>query len=435
MFNSNSITAVDAATFLNRWQRPLYDSYSFGQIPTSIERLLDPISPAGLPADVFGPHGYPQVQRVVVVLIDALGWNLFQKAAAAQLIGIDRFVESGTVSKLSSLFPSTTVAHVHCLNSGLLPCQSGWFEWRQYWPTLDRVVSPLLFSWGEDAGGQGRSTPDTLVAAGITPEAVFQPSPFHRTLGDRGVEILEYLPAAYANSSYNRVVRGTAQRRGYDTWEAGLQDLAKVLNTPSSQQQYIKFYVPDIDTLSHRHGWDATPVWDQLKALFYALETTLFCNIPQQGETAILLTADHGQLVFNPGDTIYLDELIPDLVPMLAVAQDGTPLFPCGSNRDVFLRVQPDCVDAALALLQCKLAGIAQVLRLDQVAEVLFGPTCGPDFLAITGQILVLPEGNHTLFCAGPEGRYKSPSIATREGTHGGLTRAEAQVPLAYVRV
>jgi len=430
MFNPPSIAAVDGATFLDQWQRPLYNSYSFGQIPASIGRLLGQGSPHGLPADVFGPQGYPPVRRVVVVLMDALGWNLFERAAAAQVIGVTRLVNDGVVSKLSTLFPSTTTAHVHCLNTGLLPCQSHLFEWRQYWPALDQIISPLIFSKGEDAGGQVTMRPNTLVEAGVDPGVVLQPSPFHQLLADGDVDILEYLPAAYAHSTYNATVNAMAQRRGYDTVEAGLHDLATVLAAPTDRQ-YVRFYIPDIDSLSHQHGWDSEMVWSRLKALFLALENTIFRGTSQRGETAILLTADHGQIVSDPAATLYLDEAIPELMPMLAPNRQGAPLFPCGSNRDVFLQVQPAWVDAAFDLLQRKLAGFATVLRTAEVADVLFGPDCSQDFLAVTGQILVLPEGKSTVFLAGPGGRYKGEY----QGTHGGLTRAEAQIPLAYLRV
>ena len=148
----------------------------------------------GLPEDVFGTSTYPKPNSVVIFLIDALGWNLFSRAASENLPGLSRFIDEGVVSKLSTLFPSTTAAHVHCLNTGLLPRQSQVFEWRQVWPTLDRIISPLIFSKGEDAGGRTPKKSHTLLDTGIQPEDVFPPSGLHQQLSDRGVDVISIYP-------------------------------------------------------------------------------------------------------------------------------------------------------------------------------------------------------------------------------------------------
>ncbi|MBT9315712.1 alkaline phosphatase family protein [Leptothoe spongobia] len=428
MLNTKSIAAVNSATFLGTLQRPLYGHYCFSEIPGTISKLLDTPQQSGLPDDVFGPTGYPQPKHVVLFLIDAFGWNLFNRAAQENLPGISRFIDQGVVSKLSTLFPSTTAAHVHCLNTGLLPQQSQVFEWRQAWPSLNRVISPLIFSKGEDAGGRHPKKSHTLLEADIQPEDVFPPSTFHQRLIDQGIDVIEYLPKAYVDGCYSLAVNPMIQRRGYSSLEKGLHDLQAILNA-ATRQQYVKFYLPDIDSLSHDHGYTSDIVWNRVKEVFATLENLLFSNLNDHQNIAILLTADHGQVVIDAAATVYLDEEIPELMPMLAHSQDGAPLFPCGSSRDVFLQVKPEYVDQALTLLKQRLAGVAQVLLIQDVADTLFGESPSQEFLNVVGQIVILPEDSNTVFFAGPDGHYKGQ----QRGTHGGLTPSEAQIPFAYL--
>ncbi len=429
MLNTKSINAVDSATFLDNLQRPLYGHYCFSEIPGTISKLLGDPKPTGLPTDAFGTDTYPQPHSVVIFLIDAFGWNLFHRAAQENLPGISRFMEQGVVSKLSTLFPSTTTSHVHCLNTGLLPQQSQIFEWRQVWPALNQVISPLLFSKVEDSGGKNDAKRHTLLEAGIKPQDVFPPSAFHQQLVERGIDVIEYLPKAYVDGCYSQAVNPMVKRQGYEQLETGLQDLTTVLNTATGQQ-YIRFYLPDVDSLSHQHGYTSDIVWKRVNEIFAALENLLFSNLEHHQDLAILLTADHGQVVIDSTKTFFLDEEIPELMPMLTHNQNGEPLFPCGSGRDVFLHIKPEYIEQALTLLQQRLAGIARVLRIKDVADSLFGPSPSQDFLNIVGQLLILPENCNTVFFAGPNGHYKRQ----RRGTHGGLTPAEAQIPFAYLK-
>src|SRR5690349_16446954 len=165
MLNAISLNAVNSSRFSQHFKKPLYDTYCFANLPATIDYLLSGIKQNTLPLDVLGtlPTRY---NKVVLFFIDAFGWRFFQQYADKYPL-LKTFQQHGVVSKLTSQFPSTTPAHVTCINTGLNVSQSGVYEWNYYEPLVDEVITPLLFSY---AGDKER---DTLKHAGIAAEAYF----------------------------------------------------------------------------------------------------------------------------------------------------------------------------------------------------------------------------------------------------------------------
>ncbi len=138
---------------------PAYGGGSFADIPAFLQStLLGGSSPALQPQGWASlPHRY---DRVVVLFLDALGWRFFERFQDHPLL--QRFVRSGSVTRLTSQFPSTTSAHVTTLYTGDPVGQHGVFEWFYYEPVVDAMIGPLalLFRrrrWAGNPGLRGRS--------------------------------------------------------------------------------------------------------------------------------------------------------------------------------------------------------------------------------------------------------------------------------------
>jgi hypothetical protein len=59
----------------DRLLRPIYDDYSFANIPNTVEFLLTGTSRGRLlPPDCFGGT-YPRADKVVLIFIDSFGWQ------------------------------------------------------------------------------------------------------------------------------------------------------------------------------------------------------------------------------------------------------------------------------------------------------------------------------------------------------------------------
>jgi predicted AlkP superfamily pyrophosphatase or phosphodiesterase len=95
----------------SRLVKPIYADYSFGNIPNTIEYLLTgnrhgPL----LPPDCFG-GAYPRPKRIVTFSVDSFGWQFWQQYHG-RYAATSRVVKEGTLTPISTLFPSTTAASV-----------------------------------------------------------------------------------------------------------------------------------------------------------------------------------------------------------------------------------------------------------------------------------------------------------------------------------
>ena len=141
MFNEESINLVDSARFNQYFYKPLYESYSFAQIPTTIQRLLTG-GEGGLPSKILA-HLPTAYRKVVLILVDGFGWRFLTRHLDRYPF-LKRFADQGVISKLTSQFPSTTAAHITTLNSGLSVGETGIYEWLYYEPAIDAIISPLI---------------------------------------------------------------------------------------------------------------------------------------------------------------------------------------------------------------------------------------------------------------------------------------------------
>ncbi len=421
MINREAVDAVAAARFGERFVRPLYESYCFARVPHTIEAMLTGAVTPGLPPAALA--GLPdRCETVVLVFLDAFGWRFFAPRAERYPF-LRRFLESGVVSPLTTMFPSTTAAHVTTLNTGLSPATSGVFEWFYYEPQVDAIIAPLRFSY---AGDRNR---ETLTSVGVNPANLFPRSPLYQRLVASEVRTTIFQHRDYANSAYSRTVFAGAEMVPYRTMPEALTTLAQRLKTHSGSAYYY-LYFDMIDAAAHTHGPDSAYVEAEIDIALTALDRLLHPALQaHRGEVALLLIADHGQITVDPKTTIYLNQLLPDLVPATRTNAAGKLLVPAGSRRDMFLYIRDERLDEIHASLTHLLAGRAEVHRTtDLIAAGMFGSEPGPAFLGRVANLVVLPYVGETVWWDFRErGRFDT----IYRGLHGGLSRDEAETQLA----
>jgi predicted AlkP superfamily pyrophosphatase or phosphodiesterase len=91
--------------------KPRYDSAGFASLPTRIGDFLSS----------------NQYDAVVLFLIDAFGWRFFEKFQDSPFL--KRVTQVGSVTKITSQFPSTTAAHITTIHTGMPVGEHGIFEW------------------------------------------------------------------------------------------------------------------------------------------------------------------------------------------------------------------------------------------------------------------------------------------------------------------
>jgi len=391
--------------------RPRYGAGCFADLPQTIRRLLSGAEGPGL---VEGRYS-----KVVLFFVDAFGWRFF--APRRQRYSFLRhFDECGSALKITAQFPSTTSAHVTCIQTGLPPVQSGVFEWQYYEPEADQIIKPLLFA-PLDSHDRG--------SLEIEPAKILPHENLYRDLAAAGVRSYVFQPAEHFNSPYNQWTFRGANTRPYRTLPSALKSLQLLLDEVEGPA-YFFLYFDGIDKVGHSYGPDSPQVDAELDA-FLTIADRLFLESAagRHEDTLLLVSADHGMTAVDPQTTIYLDRAaeFTGCERFLRRNKKGELLVPAGSARDMFLYIEEGLLDEAQTFFAQRLAGRAAVRRVaEMVEEGYFGP--GPAsaaFLARVGDLVILPYAHETLWWwSGGDGEQHF------YGNHGGLTRDEMETPL-----
>ena len=390
---------------MREWCRPEQGRRCFDQLPATVERLLT--GATGGPA-LDEPLLRGRFERVVFVYFDAFGWALLERHTRHPVFARAR--SDGVLVPLTAQFPSTTTAQVTTIHSGLPVAAHGLYEWHVYEPSLDRLVTPLLFSFAGD-GVRG-----TLLGH-IDPDALFPTDSIYPRLAEAGVRSTVVLPATIAASTPNIALLRGAAVVPFGTAGDGLAAAAAALRGGAG---YAHVYVEELDSLMHAVGTD-DPAMDLVTRK--VLDDVHRATFPSG--TLVLLTADHGMSPVDPARTIYVNELWPELATHLETGADGKPLAPAGSCRDLFLHAREGHVDAICASLGERLDGVADVVRVAElIGEGIFAEP-SPRLSVRLANVAALPRHGEAVYWHEP-GRF----VQHLHGQHGGLSPQEMEIPL-----
>jgi len=222
----------------------------------------------------FLPHergidgiGKIEGDRIILVLVDALGLNLYSKY----------WKDFGYLISLSSVFPSTTAAAVTSIFTGLTPKEHGLLEWYMYYEDYGDVIKSIPFA------PMDSDKNDALLDMGYNPKSLFGLETMFTKLKSNGVQAGAYIKKEYTESSYSRCMLRDSELRGYSSFE----ELEKLIK--SDEHQFIYVYIDDLDITQHAYGPDAEETERVLKRI-----KVFFERIRVRG-TTILVAADHGQ--------------------------------------------------------------------------------------------------------------------------------------------
>ena len=420
MLNQKSLDAVAVSNFKNQFCKPLYSSYCFSRIPATIKSLLLNESFERLPQDTTKEGTY---NHVILLFIDGFGWQFFQHYVQKYPF-LKQFLENGIASKLTSQFPSTTAAHVTCINTGLSTGESGVYEWFYYEPKLDRVIAPLLFSFA------GEKQLYTLKKAGVKPEDLYPTRTIYQDLQEQGIHSRVIQHESIIDSPYSRVMFKGAQSLSYLYFQEALKKLNDQREQDQDKKCYYYLYFGDIDSAGHRHGIFSEAFEKEVDHCFRTLQTLL--EQKTSVKTACILVADHGMTEIHPKSTRYLNLEIPECIQWFKTTKKGVPIVPAGSCRDFFLHIQPEYLDTAKKRLQEHFKGIAEiVLTQDLIAEKMFCENEPSEaFLERVGNLVILPFGNESIWWY-EKHRFEQHFYAM----HGGLTRPEMEIPFLFTEL
>lgn len=401
---------------------PKYNGESILNIPSTILSLFDipPLKPT-LPEDyyknIFG------LEKILFLFVDGLGFNLFQNKCLKYNF-FRKLSDKGVVSKITSIFPSTTSAALNTYNSGLSPLEHGLPEWTVYFKELDCVLESLPFV---------PVFPDDLQKTLNPPEDIlFGQETIYQKLNQKNIPSFAFLYKSYSDSFYNKKAYFGSHIVSYNS----ITDLMVSLRKKFLETQgraYFLLYWSAFDFSSHNFGPESEEAAAEISLFSYMFQEEFINKIDNDtaSNIALFLSADHGQIGVNPKNTIYLEQ-IEGLVENFQVDEDGKLIPPTGGARDIFLHIKEEKLNQTLELLRRELVDVAEVLETKvAIRDGLFGSgNIHPKFLDRIGNVLILAHKNNTIwYHFDPKEDFKF------FGYHGGLSSDEMLVPFVSVKL
>ncbi|ADD05949.1 phosphodiesterase/nucleotide pyrophosphatase domain protein [Natrialba magadii ATCC 43099] len=439
-------TGTDEDAGRGEYWFPAYDDYCVANVPETALSLLSHSSSDTfehrLPKSVFDGVDLDGIDTVVLFLLDGFGYEHWKRDYRDHDL-LARITDQGTVTPLTSIYPSETAAAITTLQTGSLPVEHGLLGWYQYLESADQVITtlPFLTTSGE---------PLESVAPDADPRELFDAETLYARAADEGIDSYVIQPEAYADSGYSRASTAGAERIGYDDptdlaatirevcESSGSGPSSTATSTPTRMPTYIYAYEPTIDAVSHVEGTTADRYQDELATITTQLQQEFVGALESSAaeRTLLLVTADHGLVDTVPSENIEMGtwDDWPAIRESFRRDEHGEPRLPTGSPRNVHFHVQPDRIADVRERLETHLGDEAMIVTREVALEGdLFGPGVPSSlFESRCGDLLVIHRNRGLSW---PLPGTDESAVGDQIGLHGGLTREEMLVPLAAVRL
>lgn len=394
---------------------PDYDGYSFHRVvPTALSALDAAVGPT-LPGDVFDGVE-TDVDRVLFVLLDGFGDSLWREHAPDHVF-LRRLGERGTVTPLTSVFPSETAAAIPSMHAATTAARHGAIGWFQWLEEVDGMVQTLPFT-----------TPDgepADEAHGADWSMVMDVEPVYGAAAEQGVATVQLQPDSIVPSDDEDDASADHETVGYED-VAGMAATVRRRLSTATGPTFIECYVPNVDSAAHESGVASPAVETQVRTVTECLRRELVDGLDPAvaDRTLVVLTADHGLLDTDPATNVDLSAL-DGVWEHRRLDRGGEPIPPAGSGRNVHLFLAEGTVPAVRDAVERQVDAVT-FTREEAIETGLFGPEASERFRRRCGDLVVVPR-RKTLWHEADERAYV--------GMHGGLSREEMLVPFATARL
>jgi len=241
------------------------------------------------------------------------------------------------------------------------------------------------------------------------------PTVFERANGD-SVSTTVVSRAAFRGSGLSTAAYRGATYRPADDIDA-LASVVRSELAAADGPALVYGYHPELDHAGHVAGI-ASKEWSEAAVEVDRLITRLAEDVP--ADTAILVTADHGQ--FDVPDDRRFD------IDVARELRHGVDVV-AGEPRVRYLHTAPGAVNDVLATWRGVLGDAAWIGTRDEaVATGLYGPVA-PGHLDRIGDVVVICREDYIVVASASEA-----SEARLAAYHGGLTAPEMEIPLIVIR-
>lgn len=337
--------------------------------------------------------GLGPARSAIVLLVDGLGSSsLGARRGHARTL-------AGRPGSLWSGFPTTTASALTTLTTGVLPGEHGLIGYSVLDGDRDRVVKQLS---GWDAGMR----PDTWQRS----STVFERAAEH------GVTSIAVGPKRYSSSGLTQAILSGARYESAERLGDRFDRAREVAESTRASLVYL--YVPELDMIAHRAGWES----DEWTAALEELDgevRRLVDRLPS--DVGLLVTADHGIIDVGERKRIVFGDRSELVDGIRHVA---------GEPRCLQLHFDTDAPadlrDATLAAWRAAEADRAWVVTRDEAVSAGWFGEVDPVVLPRIGDVLVAARRGVVYY----DGRDTGGAPGSMIGQHGSWSSEETQVPL-----
>jgi hypothetical protein len=360
---------------------PRYGAETLSDLPESVLAAL------GLP-EAGNVLDLPASQRVCLLIVDGLGWELLRAHPAET-----PFLSELAGRPLAAGFPATTATSLGSLGTGLNPAVHGLLGYQVLVPGTGRLLNHLR--WTDQ----------------VDPH-VWQP---RRTVYERaaeaGVNVAYVASGLYQGSGLSVATTRGARYTPADGLGQLVAQAEQALR--EGDRAYVTVYHPDLDSTGHMYGAGSAAWRHQLRFVDVLAERIAEVLPP---DAVLYVTADHGMT--NPAEKVDVDG------DGDRTLRDGVALLG-GEGRARHVYAVPGAAADVLVAWRDALGDRAWVLpREEAVAAGWFGDT-PPEMLPRIGDVLAVPFADLAIIASKAE-----PLESSLVGMHGSLVAAEQLVPL-----
>lgn len=356
---------------------PSYSGNNLVNVVAELERRLTGHSPTrGLRSDLAGL--IPPARHYLLMVFDGLGSAQLSHPRAGALRASHR-------ASLDAPFPTTTTVSLSSICTGLTPLQHGVIGYRQWFPDLGKVVS--LLRWTDLSGRHVRYDTGSFLPA---------PNLWER-LGDRQALGVIVQPSAFLDTPLSRMLYRGAEMRGY--WSPFEVDPAYLF--ARSKGTLAMVYHHQVDVAAHEEG-QLSRKYGQAVDEAGRLWARLARRLPP--DTVMVGTSDHGHVDIPPEGKLALSKA------------DTEGLRWWGDSRALMLS--------------------GPISRIEELAERTGSQILGPRSLRKwLGRDRPHPDlesrmPDAVLLAPDASGLFPKGMDSRKTGHHGGVTAAEALIPL-----
>jgi hypothetical protein len=332
-------------------------------------------------------------RSAIVVLVDGLGSGpLTARAGHARWLTAAK--GTGTAKKLRSGFPTTTAAALSTLTTGRSPGTHGVVGYSGWNPDTGAVMN-LLGGWDTEVPSDWFLS-DTLFTRAVA----------------LGVDPVVVGPDRYRTSGMTANVLGGARYVSADTIP---QRVDAALAETATGRSLVYLYVPELDSIGHKHGWQS----DRWTAALELLDGELArLDAGAAADVGVLVTADHGVLDVPDHANIAIDPLL--LTDVVGVA---------GDPRCRQLTVAPGTdVRGLVGAFRARYGKKAFVASRDEAIEAGWFGAVDPRVVPRIGDVIVVARGS---WAFNDDRSLREDEVPKRMiGQHGAMTDEETIVPL-----